>query len=289
MGFFSDIISDAHRPPMAAFQTSGEPGAAKAEERSFGDPGSVVTEAMPQQRGGDDATASSRRDAGHEIRNFNDAVQPAVLPTAAPGREEQDVVAPDHGVVAEPGSLVSVAPRVMEGKQIEPAQAAFLHRAMAGAVAATGQSLPVARAVAVTDTARMAGDGSVEQEQRQVAMPRQPEGVDLQLVAPQRADAGVETAAGVSIGVAETPPVAPQEPAMTGSVESWPVTPAPAATDASHVRRSDLHQGAALNAGPQVHIGQIDIVVLAPEPARPFQPPVSASTDLANRHYLRRL
>lgn len=43
------------------------------------------------------------------------------------------------------------------------------------------------------------------------------------------------------------------------------------------------------DSGPQIHIGHIDIVVLAPEPARANQAAPSAASDLANRHYLRRL
>lgn len=40
---------------------------------------------------------------------------------------------------------------------------------------------------------------------------------------------------------------------------------------------------------PRVRIGRVDIVVLAPEPARPSEPNRTSASDLASRFYLRRL
>lgn len=76
---------------------------------------------------------------------------------------------------------------------------------------------------------------------------------------------------------------------MADSIVSRPVMPAPAAMDVPPARDPAPGRAAAPDAGPQVHIGHIDIVVLAPEQARPQQLPLSASADLASRHYLRRL
>lgn len=309
MGFFSGIINDAQRAPTAAFRPGAGPGGENIQEHSLDDPGHVVTEAHPQYQA-EEMAAAPRPDARQGARNPDGAVQPPAITDS--GRSGREAVVAARGRVAEPDSLTSVASLGTGGKQIgsriepqnpqvqiEAEPAGLLRPAMAEAIALTQRAAPGRGAVAVPDLAVKAGDGYVEQEQRQVAMPRQPVGIDLQLVAPQRADAGVEAVAAAPAsrvateaasppGIAEYSTLAQQEAAIQGSVESRPVTPAPAAMDVSPARRPGPGQGATLNTGPQVHIGHIDIVVLAPEQAaRPLQPPASA--DLASRHYLRRL
>lgn len=48
-------------------------------------------------------------------------------------------------------------------------------------------------------------------------------------------------------------------------------------------------RAAAASSEPRVHIGRVDVVVMAPEPPRPTQQAVASSADLASRLYLRRL
>lgn len=268
------------------------------------DPGNVVAEAVAQQ-GADEMSAVPQPDMAHGVRNLLGAVQPPAMPET--GRGMRDAGMPDHGRLAEPDASASMAPLAAEHERIggriesrhleagiEPEPAGLLRPAPAKFPAAA-QPSPVHGAEDVPDLAVKAGDGPLEQERRKVAKLRLPESVDLQLVASQGPDAGFEAAAGAPVnvappapGAAENPSAEQQDAAIQGRVESRPVTPAPAAMDVSPARRSGLGQGATLNAGPQVHIGHIDIVVLAPEQAaRPVQPPASA--DLASRHYLRRL
>lgn len=277
------------------------------------DPGNVVAEAVAQQRA-DEMSAVPQPDTAHGVRNLLDAVQPPAMPET--GRGMRDAGMPDHGRFAEPDASASMAPLAtgheriggrIESRQleagIESAPAGFLQPAPVKSPAkspAAAQPSPVHGAEDVPDWAVKDGDGLLEQERRKVAKLRLPESVDLQNVASQGPDSGFEAVAAapasqVATEVTSTPGVAEystptqQEAAIQGSVGSRPVTPAPAAVDVSPARRSGLGHGATLNAGPQVHIGHIDIVVLAPEQARPQQPPLSASADLASRHYLRRL
>ncbi len=273
------------------------------------DPGNVVAEAVAQQRA-DEMRAVPQPDTAHGVRNLLGAVQPPAMPET--GRGMRDAGVPDHGRLAGPDASVSMAPLATEhervggriesrqlGTGIESAPAGFLRPALAKSPAAA-QPSPVHGAEAVPDLAVKDGDGLLEQERRKVAKLRLPESVDLQNVASQRPDTGFEAVAAalasqVATEVTSTPSVAEystpaqQEAAIQGSVGSRPVTPAPAAMDVSPARRSELGHGATLNAGPEVHIGHIDIVVLAPEQARQQQPPLPASADLASRHYLRRL
>lgn len=307
MGFFSDIISDARRASTAAYRISAEPGGERIQEHSLDDPGHVVAEALPQYQAEEMATAP-RPDASHGARSLDDSVQPAAMPD--PGRNKRDAVVPARGMVAEPDSLASVASLATVGKRmgpriepqnlqehIEAEPARFLHpAATAGASAMTRKPASDSQATAGPEPAVQAEGRRAER--KQAALPRRTEEAGLQPVAPQYAGAGDEAIAGAPAshaatgaaspqGVADDSPLARQEAAILGSVESRPVTPAPAAIDLSPVRRPGQSQGSA--AGPQVHIGHIDIVVLAPEPARPLQQPLSAPADLASRHYLRRL
>lgn len=52
---------------------------------------------------------------------------------------------------------------------------------------------------------------------------------------------------------------------------------------------SNAPKAAVRTTEPRVHIGHIDVVVLAPEPARQVTAPANTAGDLANRMYLRRL
>ncbi|MDP1896971.1 MAG: hypothetical protein Q8K43_03700 [Sulfurimicrobium sp.] len=309
MGFFSDIIIDAQRASTAAFRTSAEPGGENIQEHSLDDPGHVVTETLPQQRAGA-VRAAPQPVSAHEVWNLDAAAPPPAMPETGSGT--QDAGIPEHGVLAEPDASASMVPLATENERIgahlgprhreahiDLEHEGYLRPALAKSPAAV-QPSPVHGAEDGADFAVKARDGRLEQKLRKVAMLRQAEDADLQLVAPQRPVAGFETVTGIPASQPETEAISPadvadgatparQEAAILGSVASRPAASAPAAIDLAPARRPGQSQGAAMNAGPQVHIGHIDIVVLAPEPARPIQPSVSASADLVSRHYLRRL
>lgn len=305
MGFFSNIISDAQRVSATAFRTGIEPGAEKADGSLFGDPGLDMNEAAPQHRV-EELAAAPRTDASQGMANSGDTLQPPDMPGAGPN--EKLAVAPDHGMVAKP---VSVAPLATGGEPIgarieprhqeahfEPEPAGLLRPALAEAPVAA-QPFPAHGADAAPEPGAQDGGRRAEQERRRAAVRQRPEEADLQLVAPQSAEAGFAAINGVAVihaatearslqDVAEEAPPARQE-AMAAGFASRPAASAPVAIDLTPVRCPAPGHAAASNAGPQVHIGHIDIVVLAPEQARPQQPPVSASADVASRHYLRRL
>jgi hypothetical protein len=241
--------------------------------------------------------------------------QLARLPATGPGQNGNNAVAPGHDLLAGPGSSAPVAPHETGGvqaglrttarsleKKIEPEQGGAFPHALSESDASTTlrQPAPGNGLVAAPDAALNAGGGRAAQTRQQAAHAKQPEGAILKLALPEREDAGAGAAKGtpdlrteiraeLPQEVADIPSPAQQNPAHADSVESRAVTPPPAAIDVSPVRRAEGGHAAASNTGPQVHIGHIDIVVLAPEPARPFQPAASASADLASRHYLRRL
>lgn len=267
-------------------------------------PGNIVAEAAAQRRA-DEMRAVPQPDTAHGVRNLLDAVQPPAMPET--GRGMRDAGMPDHGRLAEPDASASMAPLASEHERIggrieprhleasiEPEPAGFLRPALAG-TATTAQPSPAHGTEAVPQPAVQPGGGRGERERQPVAMPRQAAAA-VQRVAAERAGTGVEAAAGAPVnvapsapGAAENPSAEQREAAMADSIVSRPVMPAPAAMDVPPARDPAPGRAAAPDAGPQVHIGHIDIVVLAPEQARPQQLPLSASADLASRHYLRRL
>ncbi len=333
MGFFSDIIRDAHRASAAPIQDSREPAPLNSLEHPPGDPGNVVAEGGVSLKGGNVAAASSLPDAGGAVdgqyaRQGGNVAATAPHPEAAPdargagvvgllatapGQSGNSAVAPGHEALAGLDSSASIAPHAAGGvqaglrsaawsleKQIEPEPAELSSHALSDASASLRRPAPGNGLAAVPDPALSAEGGRAAQTRQQAAHAKQPEGAILKLALPEREDAGAGAAKGapdlraeiraeLPQEVADIPSPAPQNPAHADSVESRLVTPPPAAIDVSPVRRAEGGHDPASNTGPQVHIGHIDIVVLAPEPARPFQPASSASADLASRHYLRRL
>lgn len=83
----------------------------------------------------------------------------------------------------------------------------------------------------------------------------------------------------MDVPLADRIPPVPSERRPSGEPTGEPrVTPGAGAPGTSHV-----------DSGPRVHIGRIDIVVLAPEAAPAPQPADFPARDLASRSYLRRL
>jgi hypothetical protein len=293
MGFFIDIINDARRPSAAAFAESSGPPATAEEWASPAAGVELMAESAPLLREGVEPAAlvppsGEAREGRQPIGPVRQTMPPAI----------KDNKGPTEFVVAysSPAGPETVGHHSVQAA----ADAPVANRITPGRDAGTASKCSAAVAV-VKDAGQAlsaAVSPPVEPEKREAEYGREDEygprtRTTDKIRSLRNAESGTGDADQAALGpqdsTAARNAVASREVPKV-SVESRLATPAPAATEIPPgPRLLDVRQATAADSGPRVHIGRIDIVVLAPEPARHAQPSMTAPADLANRLYLRRL